>query len=98
MPSGASSTPGRVEAANDYEPDDLNTTAVDIDQGIEQDEADVADRFTDDMDDLADIEADILVNAVIAGGADRHSAQMFTSTFADRPNINGSVRPRPYHG
>ena len=32
------------------------------------------------MDDLADIEEDLMVSALIAAGTDRHSAQIFTDT------------------
>ena len=47
-----------------------------------QDEADIADMFRDDMDKLADIEADLMVSAFIAAGTDRHSAQIFTNTVS----------------
>ena len=45
-----------------------------------QDEGVIANMFIDDMDDLADIEEDLMVSALIAAGTDRHSAQVFTTT------------------
>ena len=80
MPPHAPSTPGCVESENDYEPNDSDTTADNNDHGMGQDEADIADMFTDDIDVLADIEEDLMVNALIAAGTDRHSAQVFTNT------------------
>ena len=46
-----------------------------------QDESEIADMFIDDLDDLADIEEDLMMSALIATGTDRHSAQIFTNTF-----------------
>ena len=47
---------------------------------MKQDEGEIADMFLDDMDDMADIEEDLMMSALIAAGTDRHSTRIFTNT------------------